>query len=289
MLPRGRTGPGRGVGRAGAVSPFGALPPEVTPFRAGARRCFAAICFMCSSRKGAALPARLLSRRARRSGGALTRTTSRPGSRISTRCTSRLSRLLRRSNAASCAQAASGFSSGSSTSIASSMRRFQRRSPTRTAARDPGGQLGFARQHLDQRGGAGRGIVADDQRQPGEAARIGDRDHLALAVDQLAACRRAATAPAAGARPAGHTASAAGAARSPRSAPRAVFRAALSPASGRPRGSACRAAAASAAMIVAASVVSRPSTSMSSTTRPSEAVAATTRSAASASSAVAIR
>ena len=50
---------------------------------------------------------------------------------------------------------------------------------------DPGGQRRFAPEHLDQRGGADGGVIADDQRQAGEAAQIGARDHLPLPVDQL--------------------------------------------------------------------------------------------------------
>ena len=48
---------------------------------------------------------------------------------------------------------------------------------------DPRGELGLARQHVDQGGGVARGALADHGRQPGEATKILDRDDLALPVD----------------------------------------------------------------------------------------------------------
>ncbi len=50
---------------------------------------------------------------------------------------------------------------------------------------NPRGKLGLVRQHVDERGGMARGIVADHRRQPGKTAEVGDRDHRPLAIDQL--------------------------------------------------------------------------------------------------------
>ena len=146
-----------------------------------------------------------------------------------------------RSSAARSAQAPAASSSGSSTSMPLSSRRFQRRPPTRTAAVDARREIGLARQH--RRAAPPRAPRASSPTTIGSLAkrsRSVDRDHRAVAVDQVDACRHAATTRAARARQGGHRACRAGGARSTPSGPRAGFRAAAWRAPGRPRGSACR-------------------------------------------------
>ena len=214
----------------------------------------------------------------------MTRRTMRSGRRRSTVWTSCFSRLFVRSSWASRLQAPAGSSSGSSTSVILSTRRFQRRSPTRIAAVTRAARSGSPASRLISAAACG---AAPSPTSVGNRAK-GPRSATAMTSPSrsISSCLPPCCQTASGRRSTRRTNSVPGRRRSivaertqGRLSSRSLARLGLTARIGVAR------AAPSAAMMVAASVMSRPSTSMSATTRPQVAETATSRSAASASTA----